>query len=228
MTLHMTISSFQKQLTTQITDFLATKVISESSKQAYAYDLKQFATSISGQIDQTSLKLYENQLKEWKPSVQKRKRSAVNQFLLYLYQKGELEKFFKLSETVTIPSQEDKLRTLILELDWSDIDLDFGVVTVAKGSTKRVLRLEADVKQYLLAIKDVNSQGLLLGKVYTRQWLYKQIQTYVSDCGLSNVTAQVLRQQFILRQIEKGTGAFELARLLGLKSPVTLEKYYKT
>ena len=248
MTLHMTISSFQKQLTTQITDFLATKVISESSKQAYAYDLKQFATSISGQIDQTSLKLYENQLKEWKPSVQKRKRSAVNQFLLYLYQKGELEKFFKLSETVTIPSQEDKLRILdfsslyegregvgklscllilelgllpseILELDWVDIDL---------GSTKRVLRLEADVKQYLLAIKDVNSQGLLLGKVYTRQWLYKQIQTYVSDCGLSNVTAQVLRQQFILRQIEKGTGAFELARLLGLKSPVTLEKYYKT
>ena len=104
MTLHMTISSFQKQLTTQITDFLATKVISESSKQAYAYDLKQFAMSISGQIDQTSLKLYENQLKEWKPSVQKRKRSEVNQFLLYLYQKGELEKFFKLSETVTIPS----------------------------------------------------------------------------------------------------------------------------
>ena len=257
MTLHMTISSFQKQLTTQITDFLATKVISESSKQAYAYDLKQFAMSISGQIDQTSLKLYENQLKEWKPSVQKRKRSAVNQFLLYLYQKGELEKFFKLSEKVTIPSQGDKLRILdlsslyegregvgklacllilelgllpseILELDWADIDLDFGVVTVAKGSTKRVLRLEADVKQYLLAIKDVNSQGLLLGKVYTRQWLYKQIQTYVSDCGLSNVTAQVLRQKFILRQIEKGTGAFELARLLGLKSPVTLEKYYKT
>ena len=257
MTLHMTISSFQKQLTTQITDFLATKVISESSKQAYAYDLKQFAMSISGQIDQTSLKLYENQLKEWKPSVQKRKRSAVNQFLLYLYQKGELEKFFKLSDTVTTSSQEDKLRILdlsslyegregvgklacllilelgllpseILELDWADIDLDFGVVTVAKGSTKRVLRLEADVKQYLLAIKDINSQGLLLGKVYTRQWLYKQIQTYVSDCGLSGVTAQVLRQQFILRQIEKGTGAFELARLLGLKSPVTLEKYYKT
>ena len=247
MTLHMTISSFQKQLTTQITDFLATKVISESSKQAYTYDLKQFATLISGQIDETTLKLYENQLKEWKPSVQKRKRSAVNQFLLYLYQKGELAKFFKLSEMVTLPSQEDKLQILdlsplyegregagklacllilelgllpseILELDWSDIDLDFGVVTVAKGTTKRVLRLEADLKQYLLAIKDVNSQGLLLGK---------QIQTYVSDCGLSNVTAQVLRQQFILRQIEKGTGAFELARLLGLKSPVTLEKYYK-
>ena len=189
--------------------------------------------------------------------MQKRKRSAVNQFLLYLYQKGELEEFFKLSETAPLPSQQEELEIFdlsslyegqegpgklaclfilelgllpseILELKWEDIDLDFGVVTVAKGSTKRVLRLEADVKQYLLAIKDVNSQGLLLGKVYTRQWLYKQIQTYVSDCGLSNVTAQVLRQQFILIQIEKGTGAFELARLLGLKSPVTLEKYYKT
>ncbi len=56
-----------------------------------------------------------------------------------------------------------RLPSEILELDWSDIDLDFGVVTVAKGSTKRVLRLEADVKQYLLAIKDVNSQGLLFG-----------------------------------------------------------------
>ena len=87
---------------------------------------------------------------------------------------------------------------------------------MAKGTTKRVLRLEADLKQYLLAIKDVNSQGLLLGKVYTRQWLYKQIQTYVSDCGLSNVTAQVLRQQFILRQIEKGTGATLLAKVEAL------------
>ena len=114
---------------------------------------------------------------------------------------------------VTLPSQEDKLQILdlsslyegregvgklacllilelgllpseILELNWSDIDLDFGVVTVAKGTTKRVLRLEADLKQYLLAIKDVNSQGLLLGKVYTRQWLYKQIQTYVSGLWL--------------------------------------------
>ena len=51
----------------------------------------------------------------------------------------------------------------ILELDWSDIDLDFGVVTVAKGSTKRVLRLEADVKQYLLAIKDAKQPGLAFG-----------------------------------------------------------------
>ena len=257
MTLHMTISSFPKQLTTQITDFLATKVISESSKQAYAYDLKQFATSISGQIDQTSLKLYENQLKEWKPSVQKRKRSAVNQFLLYLYQKGDLAEFYRLSETVTLPSQGEELQKIdlsslyeghegpgklacllilelgllpseILELDWANIDLDFGVITVAKGSTKRVLRLDGTLKQFLLEIKDGNSQGLLFGKAYTRQWLYKQIQTYVTECGLSNETAQTLRQQFILRQIEKGTGAFELARLLGLKSPVTLEKYYKT
>ena len=35
MTLHMTISSFQKQLATQITEFLSTKTISDSSKEAY-------------------------------------------------------------------------------------------------------------------------------------------------------------------------------------------------
>ena len=109
MTLHMTISSFQKQLTTQITNFLARKTISDSSKQAYAYALNQFVNCLPGRVDQTSLKLYENQLKEWKPSVQKRKRSAVNQFLLYLYQKGELEEFFKLSETAPLPSQQEEL-----------------------------------------------------------------------------------------------------------------------
>lgn len=221
------------------------------------YDLKQFANLISGQIDVTSLKVYENQLKDWKPSVQKRKRSAVNQFLRYLYQKGDLSEFLTLSEIVRVSTQEEELERLellalyegqegpgklaclfilelgllpseFLELDWADIDLAFGIVTVAKGSTKRVLRLDGALKQSLLMIKNENSQGLLLGKPLTRQWLYKQIQTYVTACGLPGVTAQILRQQFILRQIEKGTGAFELARLLGLKSPVTLEKYYKT
>lgn len=221
------------------------------------YDLKQFANLISGQIDVTSLKVYENQLKDWKPSVQKRKRSAVNQFLRYLYQKGDLSEFLTLSEIVRVSTQEEELERLellalyegqegpgklaclfilelgllpseFLELDWADIDLAFGIVTVAKGSTKRVLRLDGALKQSLLMIQNENSQGLLLGKPLTRQWLYKQIQTYVTACGLPGVTAQILRQQFILRQIEKGTGAFELARLLGLKSPVTLEKYYKT
>ena len=246
MTLHMTISSFQKQLATQITEFLSTKTVSDSSRQAYAYDLKQFANLISGQIDATSLKVYENQLKDWKPSVQKRKRSAVNQFLRYLYQKGDLSEFLTLSEIVRVSTQEEELERLellalyegqegpgklaclfilelgllpseFLELDWADIDLAFGIVTVAKRSTKRVLRLDGALKQSLLMIKNENSQ-----------WLYKQIQAYVTACGLPGVTAQILRQQFILRQIEKGTGAFELARLLGLKSPVTLEKYYKT
>lgn len=257
MTLHMTISSFQKQLATQITEFLSTKTISDSSKKAYVYDLKQFANLISGQIDATSLKVYENQLKDWKPSVQKRKRSAVNQFLRYLYRKGDLSEFLTLSEIARVSTQEEELERLellalyegqegpgklaclfilelgllpseFLELDWADIDLAFGIVTVAKGSTKRVLRLDGALKQSLLMIQNENSQGLLLGNPFTRQWLYKQIQTYVTACGLPGVTAQILRQQFILRQIEKGTGAFELARLLGLKSPVTLEKYYKT
>ena len=106
--------------------------------------------------------------------------------------------------------------------------MDFGVVTVAKGSTKRVLRLDGALKELLFRLRPAPRPGLPSRPAFTRQWLYKQIQSYVGGCGLSGVTAQVLRQQYILRQIEKGTGAIELARLLGLKSPVTLEKYYKT
>ena len=156
------------------------------------YDLKQFANLISGQIDATSLKVYENQLKDWKPSVQKRKRSAVNQFLRYLYQKGDLSEFLTLSEIARVSTQEEELERLellalyegqegpgklaclfilelgllpseFLELDWADIDLAFGIVTVAKGSTKRVLRLDGALKQSLLMIKNENSPSLVNG-----------------------------------------------------------------
>ena len=89
----------------------------------------------------------------------------------------------------------------IRDRKWEDIDLDFGVVTVAKGSTKRVLRLDGALKELLFGIKNDNSQGLILSKAFTRQWLYKQIQSYVGGCGLSGVTAQALRQQYILRPV---------------------------
>ena len=47
--------------------------------------------------------------------------------------------------------------------------------------------------------------------------IYKSVEELIGNTPLLELT-----------KIEKGTGAFELARLLGLKSPVTLEKYYKT
>lgn len=255
----MTTSSPQKLLTTRISDFLMQKSLSHNSKQAYTYDLKQFVASLSGPIDATSLKQYDNNLKDLKPSVQKRKRSAVNQFLAFLYQEGALETFLKLEEKKLPQAQTQgptaldlaslyqgqegpgKLACLlilelgllpveILQLSWSDLDLDFGIVTIAKGQTRRVLKLTKPLKA-LLQNRNQDGEGLVFdrqGQPYSRQWLYKQLQAYVTTCGYPEASAQVLRQQFIIREIKKGTGAFELARLLGLKSPVTLEKYYRT
>ena len=71
----------------------------------------------------------------------------------------------------------------ILELDWSDIDLDFGVVTVAKGSTKRVLRLDGALKELLFGIKNDNSQGLILSKAFTRQCCISRFNLMLVDAA---------------------------------------------
>ncbi len=41
------------------------------------------------------------------------------------------------------------------------------------------------------------------------------------------MTAQKLREQYIIKEKNKGTAILDLTRKLGLKSPVTLEKYFK-
>ena len=63
--------------------------LSSNSKQSYKYDLEQFLDMIGEQISETSLKIYQAHLSALKPSAQKRKVSACNQFLYFLYQKGK-------------------------------------------------------------------------------------------------------------------------------------------
>ncbi|HFH9587866.1 TPA: site-specific tyrosine recombinase XerD, partial [Streptococcus pyogenes] len=46
--------------------------------------------------------------------------------------------------------------------------------------------------------------------------------------GYEGLTAQKLREQFILKEKLAGKSIIELSDILGLKSPVTLEKYYKS
>ena len=43
--------------------------------------------------------------------------------------------------------------------------------------------------------------------------------------GQASLSAQSLREQFILRQREKGIGLYDIAQDLGLKTMITLEKY---
>ena len=50
--------------------------LSSNSKQSYKYDLEQFLDLIGGRISETSLKIYQAQLSNFKMSAQKRKVSA--------------------------------------------------------------------------------------------------------------------------------------------------------
>ena len=43
--------------------------------------------------------------------------------------------------------------------------------------------------------------------------------------GFSDLSAQALREQFILRQVENKVDLYEIAKKLGLKTVLTLEKY---
>ena len=81
----------------RISAFLEEKQgLSVNSKQSYKYDLEQFLDMVGERISETSLKIYQAQLANLKISAQKRKISACNQFLYFLYQKGEVDSFYRL------------------------------------------------------------------------------------------------------------------------------------
>ena len=85
------------QMRDRISAFLEEKQgLSTNSKQSYKYDLEQFLDIVGNRISETSLKIYQAQLANLKISAQKRKISACNQFLYFLYQKGEVDSFYRL------------------------------------------------------------------------------------------------------------------------------------
>lgn len=79
-----------------IASFIDQKELSENSQSAYFYDLDQFIESIHGKVTPTNLRIYQASIKDFKPAVQKRKLSAVNQFLYYLYQERFISEYHRL------------------------------------------------------------------------------------------------------------------------------------
>ncbi|MDK7142244.1 site-specific tyrosine recombinase XerD, partial [Streptococcus agalactiae] len=63
------------------------------------------------------------------------------------------------------------------------------------------------------------------GKSYSRQWGFRQLEAFLIEKNQATLSAQGLREQYILRQREKGVEIYEIARNLGLKTMMTLEKY---
>ena len=229
--------------------------LSVNSKQSYKYDLEQFLDLVGERISETSLKIYQAQLSNFKVSAQKRKVSACNQFLYFLYQKGKIATFYRLelpkqaekkqiqSELLDLSSfwqesayPEGRLLALlivelgllpseILAIKTSDVNLDFQVLRVNKASQQRVLSLPANL---LAELEPLMGQTYLFekaGKPYSRQWAFRQLEAFLKEKGFSDLSAQGLREQFILRQIEEKVDLYEIAKKLGLKTVMTLEKY---
>lgn len=229
--------------------------LSPNSKQSYRYDLEQFLELVDQKITETSLKIYQAQLSELKISAQKRKISACNQFLFFLYQKGKIDTFYRLelpkqaekkqvkSELLDLSSfwqestyPEGRLIALlivelgllpseILTLKIADINLDFQVLRITKSSQHRIVALP---RALITELEPFMGQTYLFeksGKTYSRQWAFRQLEAFLKEKGFADLSAQGLREQFILRQIEEKVDLYEIAKKLGLKTVLTLEKY---
>lgn len=244
------------QMRDRISAFLEEKQgLSANSKQSYKYDLEQFLDIIGERISETSLKIYQAQLANLKISAQRRKISACNQFLYFLYQKGEVDSFYRLElakqaekktakpELLNLDSfcQESNypegrlLALLILEmgllpseilaLKVADINLDFQVLRIKKASQQRIVTIPTTL---LSELEPLMGQTYLFergGKAYSRQWAFRQLEAFVKEKGFPSLSAQALREQFILRQIENKVDLYEIAKKIGLKTVLTLEKY---
>ena len=238
-----------------IASFIDQKDLSENSQSAYFYDLDQFIESIHEKVTPTNLRIYQASIKDFKPAVQKRKLSAVNQFLYYLYQEQFIPEYHRLVLPKIQPAKTHDRELLDLDHFWEastnpqgrlmallilemgllpseilqvkveDIQLDFHVIRVGKDGQKRVLKVPEPLLDELQLFLD----GVYLfdnkGKAYSRQWGFRQLEAFLIEKGNQDLSAQSIREQYILKQRELGVDLFSIARELGLKTMVTLEKY---
>ncbi len=235
--------------------FIQSKKVSVNSQKSYTYDLQQFVTVTKGDIHQQSLLVYQQSLLVLKPAAQKRKLSTVNQFLYFLYESGRLDSFYKLQALTGPASVKKRLEredlsplfqdspwlegqlialliallgltpSEIAELTSQQVNLDFQVLTVEKGATKRVLTLPKELLVYL----EGHLTGMYVfdkkGQTYSRQWFFNRLTEFVQSIGKSDWTAQKLREQYILNQIDEGKSLDQIAKQLGLKTSMSLEKF---
>lgn len=238
-------------------DFLAMRRLSSNSLKSYGYDVSQFLKVVGEQIDQAGLSRYEQTLLPLAASARNRKLSVVNQFLYFLYQQGQLDQFYRLTSQAKLPSQLPVSASLdlsalyqpldfsagqliallildlgltpsqILSLEWAWLDLDFQVLRLVIKGQVRVLSL---TEQLLACLRQLSPATYLFehqGKPYSRQWLHRELAMFLIERDLPDLNAQKLRQEYIKHQVAAGVDALSLSKKLGLKSPVSLEKYYK-
>ncbi|MFV0556606.1 MAG: site-specific tyrosine recombinase XerD [Lactovum sp.] len=223
------------------------KKLSTNSRNSYRYDLQQFVQFFEQrQISKESLLLYQESLSSMAISAQKRKISAINQFLYFLYEQEKMPHFLQLKKvklieanSVEIPHMRDfssfykKIESpgqfialLILEtgltpseicqLKWENFNWRFNVLQIEQKGIQRVIALQ---NKFSVRAKIIRNADELFSK--TRQSIHKELKKY------TDYTARELREQFILKKVQNGLSIYELAEILGLKTTLTLEKYYK-
>lgn len=241
-------------MTDSIDTFLTSKNLSTNSALSYRYDLQQFMDICQGEVTEMSLARYQAMLQTLKPSAQKRKISAVNQFLYFLYETARLERYHRLQLQVPVqskptyqlldlsalyeetPYHTGQLIALcmvelgllpkeIAALKQADIDRDFRVVRIGQAGHTRILPLADSLLPFLDRIEPATYLFDKGGQSYSRQWFFTQLRQYVASLGQSTWTAQQLREQFILKELKAGRNLEQIAQHLGLKSPISLEKY---
>ena len=85
-----------------------------------------FLDIVGERISETSLKIYQTQLANLKISAQKRKISACNQFLYFLYRKGEVDSFYRLELAKQAEKKTEKPELLDLDSFWQESDYPEG------------------------------------------------------------------------------------------------------
>ncbi|MBY5033665.1 site-specific tyrosine recombinase XerD [Streptococcus gallolyticus] len=110
-----------------ISTFLQQKNLSKNSQLAYQYDLQQFWEVCEGQFSAGKLEIYLASLQQLKATAQQRKLSAVNQFLYFLYEEGQLDRFVKLKiKQATMKQTNQALKVEDLSDLWLESDLKEG------------------------------------------------------------------------------------------------------
>lgn len=117
----------------------------------------------------------------------------------------------------------------IAGLRLADFDLGLQVLRLQSHRGIRVMTLSKALLPFLE--RAAEAQQLYLfdhdAKPFSRQWFFNQLRDFLESIGCAELSAQSLREQFILNEKAAGKSIIEVAQLLGLKSPITLEKYYK-
>ena len=76
----------------------------------------------------------------------------------------------------------------------------------------------------MLRFMEINNTATIYMPKYQRT--SSKLKAFLASLGLEKLSAQDMRHQYVLHQKAAGKSLLEVSRNLGLKSPVTLEKFY--